>query len=445
MLPELTDALLKLSAAPSDIPEDVMHTIDRRERKLFEQHQKVTRAMADKEQREEIDRLRQQLADLKEEMKKKEQRSFANTARLRERLETLELENQELKTEIRLLEQKRLEEWQRREVAASTATAAMTAMSKHSGKRLDSKGCQVTEQPVQVQPVQVQPVQVQPVQVQPEPMTQVHRDVTLRLSGAAPDAPEPMDDSTEATPQVMHPSHKPSKHDIATTDSGSIDQSVDMPHKVAGGPAVMTIIDTKNKTYEEVVHDDGKVERIYSNNAREILFANGTRKQISADGRSVVVWFFNGDIKQMMPDHHVVYYYADAKTTHTSYSDGLEILHFATGQTEKHYPDGTREITFPDQTIKYLFPNGTEESIFVDGTVIRIDKVGNKTMEFPNGQREVHTADFKRREYPDGTTKTVFPDGRQETLYSSGRFRVKDKEGNVIVDKRVPTLETCPG
>ena len=32
------------------------------------------------------------------------------------------------------MEQKRLEEWQRRETAAATATAAMTAMSKHSGK-----------------------------------------------------------------------------------------------------------------------------------------------------------------------------------------------------------------------------------------------------------------------------------------------------------------------
>ena len=29
VLPEITDALLKLSAAPSDIPEDVVHTIDR--------------------------------------------------------------------------------------------------------------------------------------------------------------------------------------------------------------------------------------------------------------------------------------------------------------------------------------------------------------------------------------------------------------------------------
>ena len=46
--------------------------------------------------------------------------------------------------------------------------------------------------------------------------------------------------------------------------SGSIDQSADVPRKVAGGPAVMTIIDTKDKTYEEVVHDDGKVGVRYS-------------------------------------------------------------------------------------------------------------------------------------------------------------------------------------
>ena len=68
----------------------------------------------------------------------------------------------------------------------------------------------------------------------------------------------------------------------------------------------MPIVDANDKSYEEVVHPDGKVERIYSNNAREILFANGTRKQISSDGQSIIVWFFNGDIKQMMPDQRVV-------------------------------------------------------------------------------------------------------------------------------------------
>ena len=64
-------------------------------------------------------------------------------------------------------------------------------------------------------------------------------------------------------------------------------------------------------------------------------------------------------------------------------------------QIEKHYPDGTHEITFPNQTVKYLFPNGTEESIFPDGTILRIDKNGEKILEFPNGQREIHTQQHK--------------------------------------------------
>ena len=35
-----------------------------------------------------------------------------------------------------------------------------------------------------------------------------------------------------------------------------------------------------------------QVERVYNNGAREILFCNGTRKEISADGQSIVVSFF---------------------------------------------------------------------------------------------------------------------------------------------------------
>ena len=47
---------------------------------------------------------------------------------------------------------------------------------------------------------------------------------------------------------------------------------------------------------------------MYNNGAREILFSNGTRKEISADGQSIVVSFFNGDMKQIMPDQRVVRY-----------------------------------------------------------------------------------------------------------------------------------------
>ena len=64
-------------------------------------------------------------------------------------------------------------------------------------------------------------------------------------------------------------------------------------------------------------------------------------------------------------------------------------------QIEKHYPDGTKEIIFPDQTIKYLYPNGAEECVFSDGTIQKVSVDGERTIEFPNGQRETHTKFYK--------------------------------------------------
>ncbi|XP_064442404.1 centromere protein J isoform X5 [Mirounga angustirostris] len=193
----------------------------------------------------------------------------------------------------------------------------------------------------------------------------------------------------------------------------------------------------KEEIQGEISHPDGKIEKVYKNGCHVILFPNGTRKEVSADGKIVTVTFFNGDVKQVMPDERVIYYYASAQTTHTTYPEGLEILHFSSGQIEKHFPDGRKEITFPDQTIKNLFPDGQEESIFPDGTIVRVQRDGNKIIEFNNGQRELHTAQFKRREYPDGTVKTVYTNGHQETKYTSGRIRVKDKDGNVLMDTKL--------
>lgn len=36
------------------------------------------------------------------------------------------------------------------------------------------------------------------------------------------------------------------------------------------------------------------------------MFPNGTRKEVSADGKTVTVTFFNGDVKQVLPDERVV-------------------------------------------------------------------------------------------------------------------------------------------
>ncbi|KAJ8270712.1 hypothetical protein GJAV_G00118380 [Gymnothorax javanicus] len=186
---------------------------------------------------------------------------------------------------------------------------------------------------------------------------------------------------------------------------------------------------------KEICYPDGKIERHLTGGRRIIVFRNGTKKEISADGKSTMVTFFNGDVKHILTDEKEVYYYADAQATHTTYPDGLQVLKFPNNQIEKHHPDGSSEIIFPDQTIKYVYPDGREESVFPDGTIVKLARNGEKTLKFTNGQREIHTSQFKRREYPDGTVKTVYSNGRQETKYSSGRVRIKDKDGTIIIDK----------
>ncbi|XP_042359888.1 centromere protein J [Plectropomus leopardus] len=180
----------------------------------------------------------------------------------------------------------------------------------------------------------------------------------------------------------------------------------------------------------QTVHQEGptQMQQLLPNGCSLVTFNSGTRKVTSADQKTKTVTFFNGDIKHILEDGKVVYYYAGSQTTHTIHTSGLEVLHFPNKQIEKRHPGGKREILFPDQTIKYLEPDGSERTIFSDGTIVHLSPSGEKMIDFPSGQREIHTSQYKRREYPDGTVKTIYPNGRQETKYASGRVRIKEKE-----------------
>uniref|UniRef100_A0A2I3H6P0 Centromere protein J C-terminal domain-containing protein n=1 Tax=Nomascus leucogenys TaxID=61853 RepID=A0A2I3H6P0_NOMLE len=145
------------------------------------------------------------------------------------------------------------------------------------------------------------------------------------------------------------------------------------------------------------------------------------------DKKTTVIRFSNGDVKKIKPNQSVIYYHANAQTTRTTYPGGLEVVQFPNKHTEKFYPNGSKETVFPD--VKHL-KDGQEETLFPDGTIIRVER------SVINGQKEIHTAQFKRREYPDGTVKTVYCSGCQETKHASGRVKIKDEAGNVILDEK---------
>ncbi|XP_063286079.1 centromere protein J isoform X2 [Pelobates fuscus] len=373
-----------------------------KERKVFEKYASAARAIPDKKEREEIQTLKQQVKDLQEELKSKEVKWSNIKIRLRNQIETLLKENGELREEIKFMEKVRVETWKKSEATESKKKPAETNVNHQ--RYLDSTIPSNFTEKSKTSP----------------PVSQPEKSIKIMKSHSPGKSMKPSKSSLVCN--MSNPEPTKSSDNVLVTEQKS---------------QTPVLKGSEDDVQGEICYSDGKIERILRNGSHVILFPNGTRKEVSADGKSTTVTFFNGDVKQVMADQRVIYYYADAETTHTTYPDGLEILQFSNGQIEKHFPDGKKEITFPDQTIKNLNTDGTEESIFPDGTIITIKPDGSKIIAFDNGQRELHTPQFKRREYPDGTIKTVYNNGQQETKYASGRVRIKDNDGNVLMDTKV--------
>lgn len=63
--------------------------------------------------------------------------------------------------------------------------------------------------------------------------------------------------------------------------------------------------------------------------SKELKFPNGNVKHISADGKYTKFVYYNGDVKEnFYNEGRIKYYYAEAKTYHTTHADGLEVLEF---------------------------------------------------------------------------------------------------------------------
>ncbi|XP_036427397.1 centromere protein J isoform X2 [Colossoma macropomum] len=395
-----------------------------RDKKLFEKHAAAVRARPDKQERDEIQSLKLQLNTLQEDLRKREARWTSTHHRLRQQIDTLSAENTTLRDQVRMMEKLRLTSWKNAEgvherekergrpaVSSSSTTAQTRTRSK-------SPSCSIKSSSTNNR--------MESPELQNPPKAAVSS--SSARSAACNSKLQTMQSHKEPCPVA---DLFPISDGQIVPEGRSHDSNAESSSEVDSPGAEQSQMEQ-----EEITHMDGKIEKVLPDGGRLIVFPNGTRKELSADGLSIKVTFFNGDIKHIMPDQRVIYYYAGAQTTHTTYPDGMEVLQFPNNQIEKHFPDGRKEITFPDQTVKNLYPDGREESVMADGTIIQQNPDGSKEIQFNTGQRELHTADFKRREYPDGTVKTVYSDGRQETRYPSGRVRLKDPQGRVVMDTK---------
>ncbi|KAK0152637.1 Centromere protein J [Merluccius polli] len=315
-----------------------------RDKKLFEQHASAARAIPDKKEREEIQSLRQQLTSLQEEVRRKESRWGTAHCRLRQQMEALTAENSALKEEVNTLERLRLGAWRRSSSPTSSTKGVKFASPLDTREATSPPQCHLQA-------------------------TWRKNSLTVPAGGmksslrksAGPASSSSSAQSPEEKPAARHPANP-----LETALTPTLTPTLSPKRALLHHHAEVTN-ESREFNPEVTTHPDGKTEQLLPCGGCLFVYPNGTRKEVSADGLTATVTFFNGDTKQVMADQrvvlvnkpncpsHQIYYYAEAQTTHTTFPDGMEILQFPNHQ------NGKTQIL---QTYWYYRPIGTPRGYY---------------------------------------------------------------------------------
>ncbi|XP_045467351.1 protein MLP1 [Harmonia axyridis] len=350
--------------------------------------------------KEELNNLRMELSETKELMKLRDTKNAMCIARLRNQVKMLEKNNSELKAENeKLIKEKSKLIAQQKNSSKTTEKKMLKEISKNISK--------LTEE--------------------------TFKNQVFKLDTSSEDNLKKIDrgNSQINTRKPLSNSQGILKNMMKPQDEGPIEN---YDEKQISQNIAENNIEEKYKSLfcgNEVIIEENRKNTSFGNSTRSVGLEK--TEKILEDGTKEIK-YSNGNVKRISENGTVRYYYASNDTWHTNFPDGTEVIEFSNGQSEKRFKDGKCIIFFPDGLIQTIFTNGTEEVKYPDGSKLLTKKDGDRMLFLANGQVEIHTKDQKRREYPDGTVKILYPDGSQETRYSNGRIRMKNSEGDIILD-----------
>lgn len=422
-----------------------------KEKFIFEKYSKSLSKNPSKEERKEIQGLREQLAELKEELNRKESRWGAAQARVRNQVKVLEEDNKKLREEVEVLRKqaKHLEFLTNKKNKPFNNTKLIHAISEYvSNTPIEDESVAKTlsgvgyfdSKPNSVKSIVVD--EVNPKHIGSIKVIKENRKENKLRSVSGGCSTKTVDESYKHTvsenEQTSNPLHVSNQIPTNKGMEGKHETNDCLVQKKVHNSQIISAESAPNSP-QELVKEDGTVEKIYPDGKREIKYKNGNIKRLDPFSGNEKTIYFNGDVKENLIDGTVKYYFSESRIWHTTLPDGLEVLDFPNGQVEKRHTNGMVEIVYPNDCRKLSFSDGTEEILYADGTKLKIEADKRKVLSLPNGQREIHTEECVRREYPDGTVKIVYPDGVTETVYANGRVRLKDKHGNLVMDSGTST------
>lgn len=275
-------------------------------------------------EREETAALRERVEQLEREAAAKDQRHVAAQARLRAQLRTMEKDLKEYTFEMEQLrkEGKRLEAENarlRRESNSKMLNEINRNIARLGERVVGANGGDQQQQPAAGKVKAAPKVVAHPAAVAPRARTRSVPNLAVLQPDPSSTLSSDDDDEEDAATAVGAEQTHYFQPDTATrrSRSRSHENKENIETQTESQPMPVA---SAAPSKREIVNADG---------SKDILYANGNLKKVSADSMRVRMLYFNKDIKETnVGEGTVKYYYAETNTWQTSYLDGLEILEF---------------------------------------------------------------------------------------------------------------------
>ena len=388
----------------------------KREAKVHERNQKLLQNLPNKKERDEIEKLRSLMAKVKEEGTMMKNRYKLNRDRVTKQLEDAKSKKEELIQRLEKIDSIASAQGSQSPIpiqvpAFKSIPESQTPkfsipdlISPANPRPKAEQEIKTNQKSILLPPSETQTIQVKPHMHKSKSTTQ---DFDLNIfEDTRPNAPagnsyiqQNVDLLELEVPSGRHNTapavKRPSAENIEKDSKNFEPEALKFPDSTEHIP----VIDTKT-------FDDGRIAMLYESGHKEMVYPNGTKKEEYPNGYSVN-FYVNSDVKQVFPDGKILYFYAEANTTHACFPNGSEIIRFGNGQVEKHYADGSKKIKYTDGTIKMIRKSGEVETIYPDSTREIVGLLGERVVYHPGGHKEIICNGVIKRVYSNGGSKIL--------------------------------------
>ncbi|KAF8562029.1 hypothetical protein P879_07447 [Paragonimus westermani] len=429
----------------------------KRERRVLDEYQRALKSMPSKKDREEIERLREELNEARSDLSKREVRWHAAIARLRSRIEELEAERDDLKGRLHRLEDERIHlQTQLNKARCSLGGELRSNLLRRTISSTGSKS---------------------------QTLNSVTQSIALRASRVVPQTETkdlPMSGTERRLQQQKQFSSSCRLSALSASHVGG-PESLDDIH--ARRASMFDVPSTSGSVLDQLAstHEDNHYS---SSRPRSVVSATGTRESVNSGG------YFTGDdecrsmasepqdhqlgrhqskgdtglsqIPPMVSNLPVTVVLPDDNRTKliSSASNGLNLPDgqlplpgtAAAGtvvRSVKHV-DGSMEETYSNGAVVVSYTNGSVKEIFPDGKTILVSLFnGDIKRTLPDGRVIYHYAADATVQltHPDGTEEIHYADGRQEIIHLKSPSKAPGVEnadggcktaGTGLVSRRLP-------